>query len=492
MLTLDETIIAQASPPGSGANGVIRLSGADSVAALQNVFFPRFSVLPSPRIVEGVIAPWESEENVSEQDVTSQLKNRHLPCVLYFWPEGRGFTGQTAVELHTVGSQPVLDAVIQKILSLSTASRIGLSPTKVRLANPGEFTLRAFLSGKIDLTQAEAVLGVIDAADPEHLDVALKQLAGGIARPLHNIREQLLDSLSHLEAGLDFSEEEIEFISAETLKNQLVAATEQIRLILDQVENRSESNRLPHIVLTGLPNAGKSSLYNKLSEHSVPENTNAFGAIVSPTPGTTRDYLKTKINVKGVEFFLVDTAGIENLDSTENNIDDQATNINESAQIFSRSALAEADVVIMCSESADFNFVEQLILPNKPVIMVRTKCDENTSVISEKQPEFLTDTKKIFLTSAHTGTGIAELKQHIHDTLIAHTGNTEVVPATAVRCRDSLEQALLALRSAVALTDELLIASELRAALDALGLVVGAVHTDELLDRIFSRFCIGK
>jgi len=214
-----------------------------------------------------------------------------LPCDAYVWRDGQSYTGQPIVEVHTIGSPPLLQIVLR-----------ALCATGARLAGPGEFTLRAFLAGRIDLTQAEAVLAVIDAHDPQDLNVALGQLAGGLARPLHRLREALLDLLAHVEAGFDFADEELPFIEREELDRQLGAANDEVAAIVRQLALRGEPIDMARAVLVGRPNAGKSSLFNALAgDHA---------ALVSEHPGTTRDYLVAELDLDGLKCRLIDTAGL--------------------------------------------------------------------------------------------------------------------------------------------------------------------------------------
>ena len=170
-----------------------------------------------------------------------------------------------------------------------------------RLAQPGEFTLRAFLAGRIDLTQAEAVLGVVDAVDRRQLDVALEQLAGGLSHPLHALRDDLLNLLADLEAGLDFAEEDIRFVSSVELDRRLAGAAEKLDRLSARLSMRGEAHTAARVTLVGSPNVGKSSLFNALARQSA--------ALVSPLPGTTRDYLAARIDAGGLTVELIDTAG---------------------------------------------------------------------------------------------------------------------------------------------------------------------------------------
>jgi tRNA modification GTPase len=192
MYSLDDTIAAIASASGGAARGIVRLSGPNALKRLRAVFRSSDK--------EEVREPRRAQVIRGRLDLTGI--NAPMPCDLYLWPKGRSYTGQMSAEFHTIGSPPLLDALLN---SLCTDG--------ARIAEPGEFTLRAFLSGRIDLTQAEAVLGIIEAADPRELQVATAQLAGGLAGPLHRLRDVLLELLAHLEAGFDFADEDLPFIT---------------------------------------------------------------------------------------------------------------------------------------------------------------------------------------------------------------------------------------------------------------------------------------
>ena len=391
-----------------------------------------------------------------------------LHCELYLWPGVRSYTRQPSAELHMLGSPPLLD------MALATVCDHG-----ARLAQPGEFTMRAFLAGRLDLTQAEAVLGVIDAENQRELDVALRQLAGGLSGPLVSLRDQLLDSLAHVEAGLDFVEEDIDFISADVLSGQLMAAMDTVEHLLAQLQTRGTTTGEFRIVLRGWPNVGKSSLLNAVAGQQV--------AIVSPQHGTTRDYVTRPITLDGLACMLVDTAGYE----TAN--DD---GIALAAQQVARQQAGEAHIELLCLDATrDLNGWEQAQLSSPPQaerIVVLTKCD-----LVDSSPDGLPSTATVVRTSSRTEEGIAELSQTITERLRdSRPRTTQAVAATAVRCRQCLLAAYECLKSAhrivLAAGGEELVAAEMHVALDELGSVVGAVYTDDILDRIFSQFCIGK
>jgi len=441
-----------------------------------------------------------------------------VPCVLHYWPEGRGFTGQQAVELHTIGSQPLLDAIVRT-----------LCESGCRLAGPGEFTLRAFLSGRIDLPQAEAVLGVIDADDRKQLDVALRQLAGGVGRPLAALRERLLEITCHLEAEFDFADEEIEFLDRNLLRSELTASLQMIEQMRQQMQQRASTSERPRVVLIGRPNTGKSSLINALVKHvsaadqvaadlraaeGLPRDSAAGtsaatkmpSAIVSPQPGTTRDWLETELQIGELQLTLLDTAGIETVEtinSNNNTDDDQPRQL---AQAFTRDAIEQAHLVLLCIETnAAFTEIEQTFLRENAdrTMIVRTKSDLVTSgewlVIRDERNEILAPRPSpltTIQTSATTDEGLPQLLDAIQSRLHRDNMHGEVVPATALRCRESLTHAAESLQNALHLAetshDDLLTATEMRVALEHIGQMTGAVHNDEILDRIFSRFCIGK
>jgi tRNA modification GTPase len=451
---LDDTIAALASAPGGAARGIVRLSGPGAVDCVESIFAAddavRLHGVAGARTVAGrcplnALGTW-------------------LPCTVYLWPGTRSYTRQPLAELHTLGSPPLLKALLEAVCAAGA-----------RLAEPGEFTLRAFLAGRIDLTQAEAVLGVIDAAGRSQLEIALAQLAGGLSEPLSELRERLLNLLADLEAGLDFVDEDIHFISCDELHAEVSEAATRVQALLDQISQRAMGGDEPVIVLVGLPNAGKSSLLNALAGEAA--------AIVSPQAGTTRDYVTKHVSILGLTCELVDTAGVEQYSSPQS--------IAALAQRQSGRQSQRAEVQLLCidgSREASAWERQEMLLDCQRRIPVLTKTDLCQSV----------DRKSgAIATSSVTGQGLNELRAAIAQKIALQSHDaSRVVAATAARSRASLEQALASLQAAqrqisMGQGDEL-IAAHLREALNELGHVVGAVYTDDILDRIFSRFCIGK
>lgn len=455
MFDVDATIVALATARAEAIRGIVRMAGPRTVEILSTVLCQanelNFDGSGSPRLISG---------NFSNGDALGEV-----PCDIYLWPGARSYTRQPCAEIHTLGSAPVLDAM------LALLCRQG-----ARLAAPGEFTMRAFLAGRLDLTQAEAVLGVIEATTKTELHVALTQLAGGLATPLRALRDQLLDLLAHLEAGLDFVEEDIEFISQAELQGQLQRAHELVRELLRRIGARSESESVARVVLRGLPNVGKSSLFNAL--------VGSDRSMVSPVSATTRDFLSSRLWIAGHPIELFDTAGVES--------DVTSGSISAAAQRMAVDQWDCATVQLLCIDSTrhitswEKDELDRVSPATRLVVL--TKCD---------QPRGTDLTTPSIATSSTDRSGLETLRQAIADSLDA-TANPEstVVHCTAVRCLESLRRASESLQRASELVQtscgEELVAAELRVALDELGSVVGAVYTDDILDRVFGRFCIGK
>jgi tRNA modification GTPase len=439
----DDTIVAVSSAAGAASRAIVRISGARTTEVL---------VVVSPEL-RGLTPPARQVLPVSLRltDVHSPL-----PADLYFFRKPHSYTGQDLAELHTIGSPPLVERLVADLLNAGA-----------RPAGPGEFTLRAFLAGKLDLPQAEAVHAVIEAGSDSELKTALAQLAGGVTQPLHELRNDLLNLLADVEAALDFADEDIEFVGKTDTLNRIATALARLTNLRRQLESRTVSGRSLRAVLVGEPNAGKSSLFNAL--------TGGPGALVSAEAGTTRDYLSKLLVLDGISVDLVDTAGWAAAKGT----------IEEQAQALGREQSDRADIILWCVEG-DSPFTDsiaaRLAATNAVVLRVRTKCDLSNESLSG------------IASSAVSPGGTDALRAAILDAAVSLV-RPPLAPSQS-RCRHHLDACLadlqLAHRHALFDDPAELLALALRLALERLGEMVGAVYTNDLLDRIFSRFCIGK
>ncbi len=436
----EDVIVALSTAVGPGGRAVLRLSGPGAANVAAPLFRPEVAPQPGRRRLEG---------SLHLPGLASPL-----PADLYLLPAPHTYTGQDVVEIHTLSCPPLLDLLTAALLQGGA-----------RAARPGEFTMRAFLAGKLDLTRAEAVQAVVESGDEDELKRALTQLAGGLARPLEGLREDLLNLLADVEAALDFADEDISFVGRDDLLHRLTRGLAQLTTASRQLDARGVGDRPFRVVLAGLPNAGKSSLFNALGG----------AALVSPQPGTTRDYLVQRLDLGGAAVELVDTPGWRpGTDAIE-----------EQAQALGREQAGEADLLLLClpaDEPPRPEDAETLRQERPPVLGIVTKSD-----LGNPHPA-------LPAVSAVTGEGLEALRE-----ALAERVRSRPRPALASslgRCRGHVEACLACLRRAhsAVLFDEPaeLLALELRGALEQLGEMVGAVYTDDLLDRIFSRFCIGK
>lgn len=449
----EDTIAAVASPPGPAARGIVRVSGKDAVSLVNRL-------LDRPLPDHG--PPGRIPANVISETIGSPL-----PAQVLIWPGIRSYTGQPMIELHVTGSPPLLELLMGALLTAGARS-----------AERGEFTMRAFLNGRIDLLQAEAVVGVIDAADHEELQAALTQLGGGLTQQLRDVRSSLISMLGDLEAGLDFVEEDIEFISSEDMIRRLTEGRQVLQRLLEESQDRLPSGYRQRVVLAGLPNAGKSTLFNQLADADL--------AIASTVAGTTRDYLSCPVTIDDVTFDLIDTAGW----------DDAADDIMQAAHERRYQQLSTADLVLWCT-AADLSPEE---------LSVSRRLLESAHQQSHRLIELITcvdrvpaqrRTPETAAVSAVTGEGLKNAGQLIVAALTADKSSRhELLASTSTRCRDSIRRALTCMEAAIEsasqqLGDEIT-AISLRESLAELRAMLGETWTDDILDHIFSSFCIGK
>ena len=461
---IESTICAIATGAEGAFRGAIRVTGPDSVAIVSRTFSQdsdsRWQVSRATRLQQSIDLPILGPIEVD----------------FFVWPDGRSYTGQPSVELHCLGNTVILQSIQSRLIENGAV-----------LAQPGEFTLRAFLAGRLDLTQCEAVLGVIHAANDRSLNVALSQLAGGLSEPLSQLKSSLVNLLADIEAGLDFVEEDISFISQSQIIARLDHAISVVRELLHQMESRAAQTVQLQVAIVGPPNAGKSSLINAMAKRPI--------SIVSPEPGTTRDYVRLRLDLDGVIVDILDTAGLENV---------EGATPRALAQELTQEQIENADLILYClsvddSESDEWQ-VDQCqahmeCSPARqalPTWLVRTKCD-----LKSTSRRLARNYEREFSISTIHGESIDRVLSGLRDWAAFKMENSnQVVPLTAARCQASLSNAVQALVHAKDAAEnrrgDEVIASEIRLSLEEIGLVAGTVYTDDILDALFSRFCIGK
>ena len=457
----EATIAAIATPPGPGAIGVIKVSGELSERILTRIFSPKRPVkeFQSHRLYYGFIKDPESGKLIDEVLVTL-MRKPHT------------YTREDVLEIYAHSGYLVLTRILELVL------REG-----ARLAEPGEFTRRAFLNGRIDLSQAEALLDLINARSEEGLSLALSQLKGALREKILPLKESLLSALAVVEVAVDFPEEDVELLShyelAETLEREVLGG-------LDELIRSYRSGRLFRegitVVIAGRPNVGKSSLLNALLLEE--------RAIVTPVPGTTRDVIEETANISGLPVRLIDTAGLRETEDV----------VEEIGVRRAKEKISQADVVIFLVDGSqepteeDFSLYQEI--KDRPHLVVVNKLDIAPEEALNRWREAFPHERLLFI-SARTRQGLEALGEAIFE-LVTGAGPKEPPPvAPNLRQKIALEKAKEAVLRAISnlkapqVYPEL-VAVDLRDALSALGEVTGETTTEDLLDRIFSDFCLGK
>ena len=454
----DDTIAAIATPPGEGGLGVVRLSGPDSQAIAATIFRPvRSGPLRAYRLRYGhVIA---ADGQVIDE------------ALLAFMRGPRSFTAEDVIELSVHGGPLPVQRTLAAALTAGA-----------RLARPGEFTLRAFLNGRLDLSRAEATLDVIQSRTEAGLAVAQAQLGGWLAREVRAARAHLMEVLAYVTVAVDFPEDEVE---AQSVAPPIASALAMVERLLASAAAGMVYRQGARAALIGRPNAGKSSLLNALLRSE--------RAIVTPIPGTTRDTLEETANLAGVPVVLVDTAGIT----------ESADPVERLGVERSREALRNADLALLVVDArrpldAEDRALADLTL-EKPTLLIWNKLDLPGDPPPAAAPFAHPKIVATATISAQTGLGIGELAQQIAELLLGGAvdlGASEARLVSNPRHRDALRRAHEFLQAAAQTADAEvptdLLAGDLTAALNALGEITGETVGDDLLDLIFSRFCIGK
>lgn len=471
----DDTIAAISTPPGEGGIGIVRLSGADAITITSRLFYsPKGRVLSRARshtIVYGFIKDPLTGETLDEVLVTL-MRSPH------------SYTREDVVEINCHGGIFAVRKVLELVLK-----------NGARLAEPGEFTRRAFLNGRIDLSQAEAVIEIIRAKTEVSQRLALEQLRGSLSEKITALRERLLRLCAHIEACIDFPEDEIAPATTEAIISELDSIIHELTVLSSSYEEGRLMIEGVRVAIVGRPNTGKSSLLNALLKRD--------RAIVTETPGTTRDVLEELLNIKGLLVRIMDTAGIREAHDMA-----EIEGVRRSLQ-----AIDDADLVIILLDAArptskeDEYILEKVIEKDKRFIIGINKSDliEGTDA-SVPLRSAGSGTPYYLRLSAKTGLGLDKLKDAIFELStkkgvrenrrFSGDSGSEGLIITNLRHRINIDNTIASLRRAyediINRRPYEIIAISLREGLDYLGQIVGAVTTEDILNRIFSEFCIGK
>jgi tRNA modification GTPase len=449
---VSDTIVAAATPPGRGGIAIVRVSGAAAPAIGERLL----GQLPPPRIA-----------------TTARFRDRDGDAIdhglaLYF-PAPHSYTGEHVLELHGHGGPVLVEALVRRVLELGA-----------RRAQPGEFTQRAYLNAKLDLAQAEAVADLIDAASDAAARAALRSLEGEFSSRVLALSQTLGELRAQVEAAIDFADEEIDVLSDRALSAQLAMAATQLQALRAASRQGRLLTEGMTVVIAGRPNAGKSSLLNRLAGHEA--------AIVTATPGTTRDLLREHLVLDGMPLHVLDTAGLR-----------AASDAIEAEGIRrARAAMTHADRILFVIDAAAdpeaTGYLEEreLLPPGVPVTVVFNKID---LIARAGELDMVPSADAFIRVSALTGEGLGALAEHLK-ACVGFTPDGAGALSARARHLEALAQVHAYLAAAARLlaahNAPELVAEELKRAQQALGDIVGVESSDELLGRIFARFCIGK
>ena len=456
---LSDTIVALATPPGLGAIGVIRLSGKDAVAIVNEAFEGKdLSRQKSHTIHFGSIR--DGDEILDE-----------VLASLFIAP--KSYTGENVVEVSCHGSNYILQKIIQLFLKKGA-----------RLARAGEFTLRAFLNGKLDLSQAEAVADLIASDSAGAHQIAMQQMRGGISNEIQKLREELIHFASLIELELDFGEEDVEFANRGELRDLIKKIQAYIFTLLQSFDLGNAIKNGVTTVIAGRPNAGKSTLLNAL--------LNEERAIVSEVAGTTRDTIEEILNINGVQFRLIDTAGIREAQDQIEAIGVQKTmeKVRQAAlliYVFDVTQLNPAEV------DAD---LAKLVGDQIKLLVVANKMDLNPYTRPAVFASDVLSSDQIITASAKNGMNVPYLKEKLFETALSDKKSNESTVVSNARHYEALQKTTAALDDVLRGMDQGVtgdfLAMDIRRALHHLSTITGQVDVEDLLENIFSRFCIGK
>lgn len=455
-----DTIAAIATALGEGSVGIIRISGPDSIRIADRVFRSgiKLEKAKTHTLHYGYIVDPKTGERVDE-------------VLVALMRAPRSYTMEDVVEIHCHGGIVVLQRVLRLVLAAGA-----------RLAEPGEFTKRAFLNGRIDLSQAEAVIDLIRAKTDSSMKIALKQVEGRLSEKIRALRQTLIELLAHIEVTIDYPEHDVEEVAIRHIVKQGRAMAEEIGSLLAGARTGRILREGIRTVIAGKPNVGKSSLLNALSRTD--------RAIVTDIPGTTRDILEEQISIRGIPLQIIDTAGIRETEDVVERIGVER----------SRGALEEADLVLFVMDaSTELTGIDKELLTKvkgKPTIIILNKVDLPRKIDSDEIRKAAPDAVIVEM-SVKKGVGIERLEAEVERLFLsggiegkeaAYVSNTRHI-ALLEKAKAQLEEAVVSAEAGMTLD---LIAVEIREAWETLGEIVGEAVGEELLDQIFSQFCLGK
>ena len=459
MVFTDDTIAAIATPLGTGGIGIIRISGPRSLEIATLLFHPRQAVSPlkSHHLYHGVIIDPDDGHSIDE-------------VLLSYMAKPRSYTREDVIEINCHGGLVPLKEILSLVLK-----------SGARLAEPGEFTRRAFLNGRLDLAQAEAVIDLIESKSSAGLRHASSQLQGALSHEMGVLKDGLMEILSLLEASIDFPEEDLQSFSPQQLIAEIDCLISRIEKLVDTYAEGRLFKEGVSAVIAGEPNVGKSSLFNALLGE---ERT-----IVTSLPGTTRDFVEEVITVSGIPLKITDTAGLR----------DSSDSIEEEGVKRTKDKMDKADLIVLVIDGSAGNGgldIPPVLSNGRKVVVACNKADLPQRISLDKLKRLFPESP-VVSTSALYKTGLGELKSALASLLISNPhAQLPSVIVSNLRHKQSLEKTVDFLKQArkglESQTPPEFIATDIQSALHHIGEITGQTTTEELLDRIFSRFCIGK
>lgn len=453
---MDDTICAPATPPVHSPIAIIRISGPDSLRVASSIFkaqhhthefIPRYAYY-------GIIH--DGNEEIDD-------------CIVIYYKRPQSYTGEDMVEIFCHGNPIIVNKIINSVVVRN-----------VRIAEPGEFTRRAFLHGKMDLTEAEAINRIIAARSEWEIEVAMQQKHGSLKHAISDIKQDLIELKADIECAIDFVDEDIEIISYDNAQQRVNDIIYKIKDIINRCNIGQHLSHGIDIAIVGKPNAGKSSFLNCILNHE--------RAIVSDTPGTTRDVIKESVSIKGIQCNLLDTAGIR---TEAEGI--ELLGVQRSYRLIDEVSLIIFIIDAVTGFTSDDEHIGQLI-GNKPFIPVINKAD----IATQESIALIQDTigQKGVVFSAKTGYGIPALEDEVYRFITSRYVEYKNSFIADIRMVQLLEQSLVyakeALNQIAIKSPHEIVASALQNVIDTIGAVTGEITVDDVLNSIFSRFCIGK